>query len=215
MFCNCGTGAGAVYRARLESVCWVKPTEGSNPSLSVALARTGCLTSRRGRTDGSQGNGGPIPPCPTLLRPAVAGLRRAGRTGCFTSRKGRTDGAGAGLRGHIAGARSAQIDQPRGVPAKISGQQGINPDRNLSLKNSLIPPRRWVFRSNAEACMNNAVALQRQPYLGVGCLGRVRFASGPFGSFKGCCRPDIRPVLRVGDQTPTHWIGINIGPLLT
>ena len=150
MLCNCGTGAGAVYRARLESVCWVKPTEGSNPSLSVALARTGCLISRRGRTDG----------------------------------------AGAGPRGR-------------------------NPDRNLSLKNRPIPPRRWVFRSNAEACMNSAVALQRQPYPGVGCLGRVRFASGPFGNLKGCCRPDIRPVLRVGDQTPTHWIRIDIGPLLT
>ena len=57
---------------------------------------------------------------------------------------------------------------------------------------------------------------QGVPYPGgVGCLGRVRFASGPFGNFKGCCRPDIRPVLRVGDQTSTHWIGINIGPLLT
>ena len=81
MFCNCGTGAGAVYRARLESVCWVKPTEGSNPSLSVALARTGCLTSRRGRTDGSQGNGGPIPPCPTLLRPAVRDFEGLGGQG--------------------------------------------------------------------------------------------------------------------------------------
>jgi len=29
----------------------------------------------------------PIPPCPTLLRPAVAGLQRAGRTGIFTHAK--------------------------------------------------------------------------------------------------------------------------------
>ena len=31
-------------------------------------------------------------------------------------------------------------------------------------------PRRWVFRLIAEARINNAVALQRQPYLGVECF---------------------------------------------
>ena len=90
-----------------------------------------------------------------------------------------------------------------------------SPDEQRGCLAKATLPRRLVFRLIGEACMNNVVALQRQTYLRVGYLGRVRFASGPFGSFKVCCRPDIRPVLRVGDQTPTHWIGINIGPLLT
>ena len=64
------------------------------------LMRTGCLISRRGRTDGAGAGlrgrnpdrnlslkNGPIPPCSTLLRPAVAGLRRAGRTEIFTHAK--------------------------------------------------------------------------------------------------------------------------------
>jgi len=55
-------------------------------------------------------------------------VRTLVRTGCLISQRGRTDGAGAGPRGRIADARSAQIHQPGGVPAKISGQQGINPD---------------------------------------------------------------------------------------
>ena len=47
---------------------------------------------------------------------------------------------GVGLRGRIASVRIAQIYQPGGVPAKISGRQGINPDRNQSLENFPIPP---------------------------------------------------------------------------
>ena len=61
-------------------------------------------------------------------------VRSLVRTGCLISRRGRTDGAGAGPRGHIADARSAQIHQPGGVPAKISGQQGINPDRKCKFQ---------------------------------------------------------------------------------
>jgi hypothetical protein len=57
------------------------------------------------------------------------------RTGCLMSRRGRTDGAGAGPRGRIARARSAQIHQPGGVTAKFSGRQGNNPDRNQYLDN--------------------------------------------------------------------------------
>ena len=49
-------------------------------------------------------------------------------------------------KGRIAGARSAQFHQPGGVPAKISGRQGINPDRNLSLKNGPIPPCPTLLR---------------------------------------------------------------------
>ena len=63
-------------------------------------------------------------------------VRTLVRTGCPISQRGRTDGAGAGPRGRIAGARSAQIHQPGGVPAKISGRQGINPDRDQFLDNS-------------------------------------------------------------------------------
>ena len=51
------------------------------------LVRRESSIRRRRYLDGSQGNGGPIPPCPTLLRPAVAGLRRAGRTGIFSHAK--------------------------------------------------------------------------------------------------------------------------------
>ena len=132
----------------------------------------------------SQGNGGPIPPCPFLLRKSK-----------FTHAKGAKAGTGdEGIRD--SGVKGGPIP-PCAVTAKA----------NL--------PRRWVFRLIAEARINNAVALQRQPYLGVECLGRVRFASGPFGGLEVYCRPNIWPVLRVGDQTSTHWIGINIGPLLT
>jgi hypothetical protein len=67
-------------------------------------------------------------------------VRTLVRRGCLISRRGITDGAGVGLRGRIAGARIAQIYQPGGVPAKISGRQGINPDRNQSLENFPIPP---------------------------------------------------------------------------
>ena len=45
-----------------------------------------------------------------------------------------------------------------------------SPDEQRGCLAKATLPRRWVFRSNAEACMNNAVALQRQPYLGVGCF---------------------------------------------
>ena len=61
-------------------------------------------------------------------------VRTLVRTGCLISRRGRTDGAGAGPRGRIAGARSAQFHQPGGVPAKISGRQGINPDRKCKFQ---------------------------------------------------------------------------------
>ena len=73
-------------------------------------------------------------------------VRTLVRTGCLISRRGRTDGAGVGLRGRIAGARIAQIYQPGGVPAKISGRQGINPDRNQSLKNLPTPPCPTLLR---------------------------------------------------------------------
>ena len=62
-------------------------------------------------------------------------VRTLVRTGCLMSRRGRTDGAGAGPRGRIARARSAQIHQPGGVTAKFSGRQGNNPDRNQYLDN--------------------------------------------------------------------------------
>jgi len=68
--------------------------------------RTGCLISRRGRTDGAwvglRGRNPdrnqslknfPIPPCPTLLRPAVAGLRWAERTGNSIRRRRYLDGS--------------------------------------------------------------------------------------------------------------------------
>ncbi len=58
IFLNSGTGAGVVYRARLESVCWVKPTEGSNPSLSEVPTRTGHLTSWRGLLASAVGGAG-------------------------------------------------------------------------------------------------------------------------------------------------------------
>ena len=93
---------------------------------------------------------GPIPPCPTLLRPAVAGLRRAGRTEIFSHAKSAKAGTGdEGIRD--SGVKGGPIP-PCAVTAKA----------NL--------PRRWVFRLIAEAGINNAVALQRQPYLGVGCF---------------------------------------------
>ena len=46
------------------------------------------------------------------------------RTGSLTTRRGRVAGAGAGLRGRIARARSAQAHQPGGVAAKIVRQAG-------------------------------------------------------------------------------------------
>ena len=56
------------------------------------------------------------------------------RTGCPACGTRKMDGAGAGLHGRIAGARSAQIHQPRGVPAKILGRQGINPDHKCKFQ---------------------------------------------------------------------------------
>jgi hypothetical protein len=61
-------------------------------------------------------------------------VRTLVRTGCLISQRGKTDGAGAGPRGRIAGARSAQIHQPRGVTAKILGRQGINPDHKCKFQ---------------------------------------------------------------------------------
>ena len=54
------------------------------------------------------------------------------RTGKPTSGTRRKDGAGAGLRGSIARARSAQVHQSRGVTAKVSGRRGTNPERGLN-----------------------------------------------------------------------------------
>jgi hypothetical protein len=98
--------------------------------------RTGCLISRRGKTDGAgvglRGRNpdrnlslknGPIPPCPNTSKDRVSHIPR-----------GRMDGTGSGPRGRIAGARSAQIHQPGGVPAKTSGRQGINPDRKCKFQ---------------------------------------------------------------------------------
>ena len=100
------------------------------------LVRTGCLISRRGKTDGAgvglRGRNpdrnlslknGPIPPCPNTSKDRVSHIPR-----------GRMDGTGSGPRGRIAGARSAQIHQPGGVPAKTSGRQGINPDRKCKFQ---------------------------------------------------------------------------------
>jgi hypothetical protein len=101
--------------------------------------RRGCLISQRGKTDGAGAGprgrnpdrnlslkNGPIPPCPTLLRPAAAGLRRAGRTGIFTHAEVAKAGNGdEGIRD--SGVKGGPIP-PCAVTAKA----------NL--------PRRWVFR---------------------------------------------------------------------
>jgi hypothetical protein len=170
MFCNCGTGAGAVYRARLESVCWVKPTEGSNPSLSVALARTGCLISRRGRTDGSQGNGGPIPPCPTLLRPAVRDFEGLGGQGVPPPGGDERMARGQVLGGAIPTAMNFLKNGPI-PPCPTLLRPAVAGLRRAGRRGNSIRRRRWVFRLKAEAWMNSAVALQRQPYQCVGCFG--------------------------------------------
>ena len=45
------------------------------------LVRRGDSIRQRRYLDGSQGNGGPIPPCPTLLRPAVRDFEGLGGQG--------------------------------------------------------------------------------------------------------------------------------------
>ena len=65
-----------------------------------------------------------------------------------------------------------QRSQRPGRGMKGFGIQGLRggpiPPCAVTAKANL--PRRWVFRLIAEARINNAVALQRQPYLGVECF---------------------------------------------
>ena len=61
--------------------------------------------------------------------------------------------------------RVSHIPEALGVSIK---SRSLDEQRGCLAKATL--PMRRVFRLNAEAQMNSAVALQRQPYLGVGCF---------------------------------------------
>ncbi len=78
-------GGQGIHSAGRENWLGLRVTGDQSHPVRPTL-RTGCLTSRRGKTARSQGNGGPIPPCPTLLR--------TGNLFCGTRELARSQGNG-------------------------------------------------------------------------------------------------------------------------
>ena len=78
-----------------------------------------------------------------------------------------------GGRSEGAQSRPQSIFEEQPNPTQALGvsveRRSLHEQRGCLAKATL--PRRWMFRVIAEAGINNAVALQRQPYQGVGCFG--------------------------------------------
>ena len=71
-------------------------------------------------------------------------------------------------RGTSKGWEEREFYPPEALGVSIKSRS-LDEQRGCLAKATL--PMRRVFRLNAEAQMNSAVALQRQPYLGVGYFG--------------------------------------------